>query len=86
VLVRKLKPASVIDFFIFFLSAVVITGVILGIQHKSWLTISGYLLALFWMLVSKGLRGALRSSQEANKILQIISEEQARLLDEKEKK
>ncbi len=80
------KLKSVIDYLIFILSAVVITGVILGVQEKSWITVTGYLLSLFWMLSFVGIRGALRASRENNAVLKILVDEMTKMLDEKEKK
>lgn len=49
---------------IFVLSAAIIAGVLFGLKDRNWLTVTGFLMALFWMLITMGYRGVCLSYAE----------------------
>ena len=56
---------SIFDWLLFFSSAMGCAGVIFGMwKYINWVTVTGYMLALFWMLSCWGFRGALLAQKE----------------------
>jgi hypothetical protein len=81
-LIQPTRSKTFFDWLLFFMSSAIIAGVIIGFRPLNWVTISGFALALFWMLVSAGLRGALQAyAEERKELVKMLSE-----LGEEEKK
>jgi len=76
---EEFKKKTIMDYLLFFFSATIISGVIIGFFYTkqfNWMTVGGYFLALFWMLISWGYRGLTKGYAEYIKLLEkAIAEE-----------
>lgn len=56
-----IRVPSFWDYVFFILSASIVAGVLVGLKDMNYVTLAGYGLAIFWMFVALGFRGALKA-------------------------
>ena len=72
---EEYKKKTIMDYLLFFFSATIISGVIIGFFYTkqfNWMTVGGYFLALFWLLTTWGYRGLTKGYLEYIKQLESV--------------
>ena len=76
---EDLTKKTIMDYLLFFLSAAIISAILYGFffaNQFNWTLVSGYLLALFWILTTWGYRGLIKGHIQYTTYLEkIIVEE-----------